>query len=186
MMIAATARGTAVRPAAAAGQQRRHLRPSAAAAAARPRTLAAAPASRGAAAAGARRASHLAAAGRYEAPSSAAGSVVVEVQPDEAAVAAYLCSAVEAAAQKAIAERGCFTLAIPGGRWVGCGHASCSMTWGACACLLLGRRHTPSTLAAGPSDPSTLPVRHRPARLPRPTLRPQRAEGAGGAAGAGD
>lgn len=56
-----------------------------------------------------------AAAGRYEAPSSAAGSVVVEVLPDDAAVARYLCDAVEAAAAAAIQERGVFTLAIPGG-----------------------------------------------------------------------
>lgn len=83
-----------------------------------PRRLAAAPAPRLAAAAPPRSAHITAAAGRYEAPSSAAGSVVVEVTPDEAAVADYLCAAVEAAAQRAIAERGVFTLAIPGGRCV--------------------------------------------------------------------
>lgn len=53
--------------------------------------------------------------GRFEDPASAAGPVVVEVLPDEAAVADFLCSTVEAAAAAAIAERGVFTLAIPGG-----------------------------------------------------------------------
>lgn len=57
----------------------------------------------------------VAAAGRYEAPNSAAGAAVVEVLADEAAVAAYLCDAVEAAAAAAVAERGVFTLAVPGG-----------------------------------------------------------------------
>ena len=56
-----------------------------------------------------------AAAGRFEEPSSAAGNVVIEVRPDEASVAAFLCDTVEAAAAKAVAERGVFTLAIPGG-----------------------------------------------------------------------
>ncbi|EFN58882.1 hypothetical protein CHLNCDRAFT_50406 [Chlorella variabilis] len=56
-----------------------------------------------------------AAAGRYEAADTAAGSVVVEVCQDEAAVAQFLCDAVEAAAVAAVEQRGAFTLAIPGG-----------------------------------------------------------------------
>jgi 6-phosphogluconolactonase len=54
-------------------------------------------------------------AGRYEVPYSAAGDVVVEVCADEAAAAARLVQMVAEAAAAAIAARGVFTLAIPGG-----------------------------------------------------------------------
>ncbi|PSC72340.1 6-phosphogluconolactonase [Micractinium conductrix] len=56
-----------------------------------------------------------AAPGTYQASESAAGSVVVQVLPDEAAVAAFLCDTVERAAAAAVEARGSFTLAIPGG-----------------------------------------------------------------------
>jgi 6-phosphogluconolactonase len=51
----------------------------------------------------------------YTVDSPAAGRVVVEVLPDETSVASFLVDAVEAAAAEALAARGAFTLAIPGG-----------------------------------------------------------------------
>eukprot|EP00887_Chlorella_sp_A99_P008242 scaffold12.g8242.t1 len=53
--------------------------------------------------------------GRYSDPQSAAGNVVVEVVRNKAAAAAFLCGVVEAVAARAVAERGMFTLAVPGG-----------------------------------------------------------------------
>lgn len=154
-------------------QQRRRLRP--AAAVSSHRHCAAAPGPRRAAAPAARRASHLAAAGRYEAPASAAGSAVVEVQPDEAAVAECLCSAVEAAAQAAIAERGVFTLAIPGGRcgalWTAGEAAGTPAAAAAAATAGCRTRGGRAPGARVPTLPPACCTRPRPCRSPPPPPR---------------
>ena len=92
----------------------------------------------------------VAAAGRYTDAASAAGSVVVEVCDSEAAVKAYLCAAVEAAAGAAIAERGVFTLAIPGGSVLKTlrGLAGSSIPWDKVRLFFVNHKTVPNEDAA--------------------------------------